>query len=137
MNNNEIRLSILIQYYRAMFNGKVYGKREENEELEGISSGVINANMIYLIDKQLINGSKQYYNKGIGVTSVDITALGMDIVEEIMDKSLEKIDQTHAAEIQMESQTDKKLDKFYEKCIKIAPMCETVVRIAGAIFSAL
>ena len=134
MNNNEIRLSILIQYYRAAFNGKGYGEREENGELKKISREVIKANMVYLIDKQLINGSKQYYNKGIGVTSTDITALGMDIVEEIMDKSLEKIDQTHAAEIQMEPQTDKKLDKFYEKCIKIVPMCETVVNIAGTIF---
>ena len=137
MNNNEIRLSILVQYYRAAFNGKGYGEEEENDELEGISSVVINANRIYLIDKQLINGSKNYYSGRVMAIGTDITAHGMDIVEKIMDDSLEDIDQKYASEIQMESQTDKKLDKFYEKCIKITPICETVGKIAGTIFSAL
>lgn len=135
MNNDEIRLSILIQYYKAMFNSGGYGRDEKNDELKEISSNVINANMVYLIDKQLINGSKDYVSSGVIVTPADITARGMDVVEKIMKDSLESIDQKYASEIQKESQTDKKLNVFYEKCIKIYPMCETVVKIASIIFS--
>ena len=61
MNNDEIRLSILFQYYRAMFNGKGYGTREENPELKDIPNNIIQANELYLVDKNLINGQKAYF----------------------------------------------------------------------------
>lgn len=137
MNNDEIRLSILFQFYRAMFNGKSYGMREENTELKDIPRNIINANEIYLVDKNLINGTKTYTSGGVLVSTSDITAWGMDIVEKIMNVSLSKLDTSINLEMEKENSTDKKLQKFYEMCVKSAPMCEVAVKVAAIIFSSL
>jgi hypothetical protein len=136
MNNDQIRLSILYQYYRAMFNGQ--RDRLENPELKDIPDTVINANLVYLLDKGLINGGKSYSDDGQAyATPIDITARGMDVVENILNQSLEKLDQNVSSEIKKESTTNKKLDKLYEKCAKVEPVLEIVVKIAGMIFSNL
>lgn len=138
MNNDEIRLSILAQYYRAMFNGKGYGEREENPELKDIPKNIINANRVYLVDKNLINGQKHYStNGGVVVTTSDITARGMDVIEKIMNTSLDSIDDSINSEIKQEDSTSKRFEKFYEKCVKIQPMCEIAVKVANTIFSNL
>ena len=137
MNNDEIRLSILFQYYRAAFNGKGYGDREENPELKNIPREVITPNQVYLVDKNLINGKKLYTSGGVSVSTSDITAWGMDIVEKIMNKSLDELDQDVSSEIMKEDLNNKKLDKFYEKCVKVALMCDIAVKVAGIIFSGL
>lgn len=137
MNNDEIRLSILSQYYRAAFNGKGYGREEENPELEGIPDAIINANTIYLIDKRLINGDKRYIGSGPIASPSDITAWGMDVVENIMNKSLNEMNNKVSKEIEKTDSTAGKFSKFYEKCIKVAPMCETAVKAAHLIFSSL
>ncbi|MHB8545211.1 MAG: hypothetical protein ACYDAJ_00390 [Nitrosotalea sp.] len=137
MNNEQIRLSILSQYYRAKFNGKGYGEREENPELKNIPRETINANMEYLVDKGLINGKKTYVSGGIMVSPTDITARGMDVVENILKQSLEKLDQNVISEIKKESSTNKKLDKLFEISSKAEPVLEIVVKIAGMIFSNL
>jgi len=137
MNNDEIRLSILSQYYRAVFNGKGYGSEEENPELEGIPDEIINANMIYLIDKRLINGDKRYTRAGPVVFTSDITAWGMDVVENIMNKSLNEMNNNVSKEIEKTDSTADKFTKFYETCIRVAPMCETAVKAAHLIFSSL
>jgi len=137
MNNDEIRLSILFQYYRAAFNGKGYGSREENPELKDIPYEVTTPNLAYLVDKNLINGSKSYTSGGVHVSTSDITAWGMDIVEKIMNDSLDELEQDVSSEIRKEDLTNKKLEKFYEKCVKVAPMCEVAVKVAGMVFANL
>lgn len=137
LNNNEIRLSILCQYYRAAFNGKQYGINEENPELKDTPKNIVNANLGYLVDKDLINGTKTYTSGHIIVGATDITAHGMDVVEQIIDESSAELDPSIGAEISKETSTVQKMSRFYEKCVKIYPMCETAVKIAGSVFSSL
>ena len=137
MNSTEIRISILFQYYRAAFNGKGYGEREENPQLTETPKNVINANLNYLIDKGLINGNKHYFNEEIVPITTDITAYGMDVVEKIMENALPELEVEVKTEIESQTQTDQKVNSLYEKCVKIAHMCEVVVNVAGPIFAAL
>lgn len=102
-------------------------QREENPELQNIPENLINANLVYLIDKHLINGKKYYTADGVLPSATDITAWGMDIVEKILNKSLNSLDNSISSEINNEETTVKKLDKFYEKCVKIQPMCDIAV----------
>ncbi|MGI0075655.1 MAG: hypothetical protein ACREA5_06900, partial [Nitrosotalea sp.] len=78
MNNDQIRLSILYQYYRAKFNGKDFGENEENLELSDIPHEILNANLDYLVEKRLINGTKEYTGAGVVIFTSDITASGID-----------------------------------------------------------
>lgn len=137
MNNDQIRLSILSQYYRAKFNGKGYGSKEENLELKEIPHEIINANLEYLVDKGLINGKKSYTTGGIIVFPSDITARGMDIIEKILNQSLTELDQNISAEIKKESTTNKKLDKLSEISAKAEPVLNILINVAGMIFSNL
>jgi len=61
----------------------------------------------------------------------------MDIVEKIMNNSLDELDQEVTSEIKKEESTNKRLEKFYEKCVKVAPMCEVAVKVAGMVFANL
>ena len=61
----------------------------------------------------------------------------MDIVEKIMNDSLDELEQDVSSEIRKEDLTNKRLEKFYEKCVKVAPMCDIAVKVAGIIFSGL
>ena len=137
MNNDEIRLSILCQHYRAMFNGKSYEIGEENPELGEIPRNIIKANKAYLVDKNLINGRKIYFGKELIVLTSDITAWGMDVVEKIMNTSINELDSSVSTEINQEDSPYKKFEKFCEKCVKSASMCEVVVKVANMIFSGL
>lgn len=137
MNNDEIRLSILSQYYRAKFNGKGYGEREENLELKEIPHDIINANLEYLVDKGLINGKKSYTTGGIIVFPSDITARGMDIVEMIVKESLTKLELPIVAEIKNEGTTPKMLEKLNEKCLKYSAVLDIVIKATGMILSSL
>lgn len=137
MNTDQIRLSILFQYYRAMFDGQ-RGSLEQNLALKDIPYEIINANLVWLLDKQLINGQKRYADDGrVHVIPIDITANGMDIIEKILNQSLTELDQNISSEIKKENTLMEKLDKLSEICTKIQPVFEIVVKIAGMIFSNL
>lgn len=137
MDNDQIRLSLLCQYYRAMYNGKGYGQLEENPELVNIPDPIMTANLSYLVDKRLINGEKTYVSGGVIVTTSDITAWGMDVVENILNKTLDQLDQKVSSEINKEESTNKKLDKFYEICVNVQPMYDIAVKVAGLVFQHL
>lgn len=138
MNNDQIRLTILHQYYKAMFDGKGQTEIKDNYGLKDIPQTVINANLIWLIDKRLINGERRYASNGqvFAITS-DITAWGMDVVESILNQSVEKLDPTITSEIKNETTTNKKFDKLYEMCVKVEPVFEIVAKVAGLIFTNL
>lgn len=137
MNNDQIRLSILSQYYRAKFNGKDFGENEENLELKNIPPETINANLGYLVEKRLINGKKEYTGAGVVIFTSDITAYGIDIVERILNQSLPELDQNVSSEIKQESTTDKKFNKLYEISAKVEPVLNIVINVTGMIFSNL
>ena len=86
VNNDEIRLSILCQVYNAKFSG--FRLRVLDLKLKDIRSTVIDVNLEYLLDKGLIQGGKIQTNEFTAVVLDDITATGIDVVENIMKQSL-------------------------------------------------
>ena len=137
MNNNEIRLSLLCHFYKAKFRGNCFLLEDEDKEIGNIDEMVLEANLGYLVEKNLINGKKRYKDDDVLVITQDITAHGMDVVEKIMDQSLDKLDSSIKLEISKEEFPIKKFDKFYEKCIKSAPMWEVLIKVANGIFPSL
>lgn len=138
IDNNQIRLSILSQFYMAMFNGEGGPRVNDNPELKGISEPVITANLVYLLDKGLINGEKRYADSGRAVVfTSDITAKGMDIIESIINQSIDKLEPQISAEIKTENTTPKRFEKLNDVCQKNAPILDVVIKVAGIIFSNL
>lgn len=118
MNNDRIRFSILCQYYRAKFSGK---RPPYNLELDGVDEINKNVNIEYLVDKGLINGTKQYVGDGsVNVFPADITADGMDQVEETVRGLLDDLKPDVKAGVEDDSIL-KILDKLGEKLSKVQP----------------
>ncbi|MGH2613265.1 MAG: hypothetical protein ACRDFB_09515 [Rhabdochlamydiaceae bacterium] len=138
MNDNDrIRLIILYQYYGALFDGQ-RGRIDQNSELKDIPYATINANLVWLLDKGLINGQKRYADDGlVHVLSIDITASGMDIVEKILNQSLTALDQNITSEINKESTIDRKFNKLYKISVKAEPVFNILINATGMILSSL
>lgn len=105
MDYNGIRLRILNFLYQRHFDGQPMRYFELDEiireaGLEDENRNVINGNALYLYDKKLVAGTRQ-----MGVahpTSLYITASGIDFVEYVFDKTMQKmtLDQTNTTELQ-------------------------------------
>ena len=134
VDNHEIRLVLLAQHYRAMFESNECGSLPPDPQLKGISRAVINANMYYLIDKGLMDGRVQYQGPHMFPFFSKITAHGMDVIEGIMDKSLQAMRTREAIEISKEHDPGTKFGKFYDLCMRAAPFCDTVASVARAAF---
>lgn len=118
MNNDRIRFSILCQCYRAKFNGK---RPPYNLDLDGVDEITKNVNLVYLLDKGLISGDKSYSASGsVSVIGADITADGMDQVEEIVRGLLDDLKPDIKTEIE-DDNILKILDKLGEKLSKVQP----------------
>ena len=102
--------------------------------LRGISGPVINANKFYLIKKGPMDG--WIHNTGPQMYPIlsNITVHGMDVVKEIMDESLAKMDTNEATKIREEADPSAKFAKFCDLCVKVAPFCDTVVKVARMLF---
>ena len=136
MNNDEIRLSVLCQCYMRKFRGErsVY---PEKLELQGVDEIARDVNLEYLMDKGLLVGGKIPGNGRTIITAVKITAWGMDVVEDIMKRSLDELEPGLRKEVEGEGDTHKMLGKLYEKCVKSAPVCEALAKVTHAILEAL
>jgi hypothetical protein len=138
MDNDQIRLSILRQFYNSMYTGQGHPNVRNNPELAGILEPVIEANVLYLWDKGLIEGEKVVEDGGRSfVVTSDITSRGMDVVESIVNRSLSEIKPDVSKEIKEETTPNGKLDKLYEACKKATPVAETVMSIVRLILSGL
>ena len=135
MNNDEIRLSILCQCYMGKFKG-VKSVYPEKLELQGVDEIARDVNLEYLMDKGLLVGGKIPGNSRTIITAVNITAWGMDVVEDITKRSLDELEPGLRQEVEREGDTHKMLGKLYEKCIKSVPVCESVVKVTHAILTA-
>lgn len=136
MINTEIRLAILAHYYEALYSEQ--GMGNEIKQLKNLSDAEISVNKIYLIDKKLIEGDLEYIDSGRPMVFVSrITAHGMDIVEKIMNESLDEFNPNDRSEMQKEFQTNNRFDKFYKKSIQVGTMIEIVVKVANQILPAL
>ena len=88
------------------------------------------------MDKGLLRGSRTATGARIIIMTINITADGMDVVENIMKQSLDKLEPGVRSEIEKEGSDSKMLGKLYEKCVKSTPVCEAVVKITHAILAA-
>ena len=136
MNNDEIRLSVLCQCYINKFRGKEWNYPHELE-LQNVDEIARDVNLEYLMDKGLLGGRKTATDTRTLIIVVNITAGGMDVVEDIMKQSLDELEPAIRDEIKGEGSDGKMLGKLYEKCVKSAPVCEAVTKVAHAILAAL
>jgi len=136
-SNDEIRLAILCEFYNALHSEKSYGDIGNIPELEGHSTNIINANLIYLIDKGLIRGDISYTSSGAIPFTNRITANGIDIVEEIVKQSENSLEDDISEKLKKVSATSEKVLKFTELCVRTASMCQTAVNVAHDILSGL
>ena len=137
VNNDEIRLSILHQLYRAKFSKNPHVLAHEFE-LQNVDYVDIVANLEYLLDKNLIEGDKKYTDNGeVFISYVNINAWGMDVVEDIAKRSLEKLDSSVKAELEKEANTQNVLAKLHEKFADTASVWQPFVQVANTVFSSL
>lgn len=136
VNNDEIRLSVLCQCYINKFKGEGWN-HPYKLELPDVDEITRDVNLEYLMEKDLLRGSKTVAGARTMIISVNITAGGMDVVENIMKQSLSKLESGVRSEIEKEGDDGKMLGKLYEKCVKSAPVCEAVTKVTHAILAAL
>ena len=91
MNNKEIRLEILLDYYVAERSQTRYTE-QNNERLREIDAQRYNFNFGYLIKRKLIEGSVHYGTRGIPkyAATGGITANRIDVVEHFVDECVSK-----------------------------------------------
>ncbi|RNJ71572.1 MAG: hypothetical protein EB824_06760 [Thaumarchaeota archaeon S15] len=133
MDNTEIRLRILFGYYAELYHGRP--ELEFLKGLKGVPESVIKANMTYLVDAKLVTGIAERYADGRPRVHIGrILPGGVNIVEEITGKSIDRLEEPTAGEIR--GSPDRHL-AFWEKCVNVATVCKVAVEITGKIFATL
>ena len=96
MNDNQIRLEILLDYYKAMRNHTGFPNQVDNEKLKEIDENDYDFNRLYLQKHDLVEGEIFRDDDGAEFFSPTggITAKGMDIVEKFIDGCIENIEKT-------------------------------------------
>lgn len=133
MENNEIRLRILCEFYNALFQEENQHPNDVSKKL-GVSTEEENAGYLWLIDKNLLEGNVEYAGSSILAIPNRITAGGMDRVEAIMDKTFIEIKEKTK---EFDKGTKKeKITKFMKKCLSndaTIPACKIALEIASSI----
>ena len=133
MENNEIRLRILCEFYNALFQEENQHPSNISKKL-GVSTEEENAGYLWLIDKNLLVGDIEYAGSSILAIPSRITAGGMDRVEAIMDKTFIEIKEKTK---EFDKGTKKeKITKFMKKCLSndaTIPACKIALEIASSI----
>jgi len=137
LENDEIRLILICEYYNALFSGTQVRNYSNIPSLTNISDSAIRANVIYLIDKGLLRGEISYTTSGAIPFISRITDLGIDKVELIVKKSENEVDEDIANRIKQAGTTAEKVLKFTEYCLKVGSICKIAVEHAHDIFSSL
>ena len=135
--NDEIRLILLCEYYNALFSGKQVRNHYQIFSLTNILDSVIDANVIYLIDKGLLRGEISYTIIGAIPFVSRITDLGINKVELIVKQSENELEEPIAQQLKQASTTSEKVLKFTEYCLKVGSICKIAVEHAHNIFSSL
>ena len=93
MNDKEIRLEILTQFYKSARNNTKIPYQSDNEQLKLIPDNIYNFNYGYLVKKGLLKGSIDYSDDGTecATPTGGITSDGIDIVEDFVDRCVEEI----------------------------------------------
>ena len=96
MNDKQIRLEILLDYYKAMRNQTIIPGQENSEKLRDIDRKDYQFNYGHLIKHHLLNGESHFSTDGIEHFSPTggITEHGLDIVETFVEKCVENVKQS-------------------------------------------
>ena len=96
LNDNQIRLEILLDYYKAMRNQSRIPHQGDNEKLKEIDHKEYDFNYGYLVKHKLVEGSIHYSDDGAEhfTSNGGITGIGMDIVEQFIDNCIDSIEKT-------------------------------------------
>lgn len=135
--NDEIRLILLCEYYNALFRGEQISNFHQISGLTNTDNSVVNANVIYLIDKQLLRGQISYTTAGAIPFVSRITDFGIDKVELIVKQSENELEEPIAQQLKQASTTSEKVLKFTENCLKVGSICKIAIEHAHEIFSSL
>ena len=90
MNDNEIRMHILFDFYNASRNQTKIPVQQDNKTLKEISKKDYDFNLTYLVKKELLRGSMHYGHTGIENVALTggITGDGLDVVERFVDAGI-------------------------------------------------
>ena len=93
MNDKQIRLEILLDYYKAMRNQTRIPLQENSEKLRDIAKKDYDFNYGYLVKHYLVDGQSHYSTDGIEHITPNggITGSGMDIVETFIDNCIDDV----------------------------------------------
>jgi hypothetical protein len=113
LNDNQIRLEILLDYYKAMRNQTGIPEQEDNEKLREIDEKDYEFNYGYLVKHDLVKGEITPSDDGIEYFTPNggITGYGMDVVERFIDGCVEN---TEKVENKIIDKTLSTLDKIME-----------------------
>jgi len=133
MNNTEIRLRILFGCYAELYHGRP--GMEWLKGVEGVPGSVIKANMMYLVDANLVTGIAERYADGRPRAHVGrILPGGVNIVEEITRRSVHRLEVPESEEIR--DAPDAQL-AFWEKCVNITSVCQVAIEVTGQILAGI
>ena len=90
LSDKQIRLEILLDYYKAMQNQSGIPSQKDNEKLNKIVSKEYNSNYNYLVNHGLVDGGVTRTTDGAKITTPQsgISPEGMDIIERLLDKHI-------------------------------------------------
>ena len=113
INDQQIRLEILLSYYKAMRNQESIPDQTDNEKLKNIDKKDYEFNYGYLVKKDLLKGTIHRSTDGTEhfAPTGGITGHGIDIIENFIDKSVNKIQESG---ITFANNAPKHVDKISE-----------------------
>lgn len=131
MNNTEIRLRILFECYAEAFYN--HETTVDGKSFEGVPDSVMEANKAYLIDRRLIGGRVNQFAYGLHASIGRILPGGVDIVEEITSRSVNRLEEPAAREIMGSPDAQR---AFWETCVNVAKVCSVAVEVTAQVLSA-
>ena len=136
MNDKEIRLLILSTFYKVAKEGKWYISKNEDKELVKIPDNEYEFNCYYLIQKYLLEGDVSTASGGSVYTTVSrISASGIDVIDDLVDKSIENLQKEEGLKIEESISTTEKFMKFYDRCVGGSSMCQFALNMLDKILT--
>ena len=111
MNDKELRLKVLSILYQAAKEGKPGPGTMADESLEGITFDEYRWASYYLITHHLAVGPLGISNAGHSAWAQRIEGRGIDIIENLIDKSIEQVVEK---KISFESKSSSYVEQFFE-----------------------
>ncbi len=130
--NEEIRLVLLSQYYKELY--QEVGIEAKIESLENVDGNKINANLIWLIDHHLLEGIVEYTGAGPIAFVSRISGLGMDVIEKMVRELTDKLDTRISNQIKVKESKEDRAIVFIDLCIKVTQLSNVITQFAHSMF---